>query len=684
MLPMSRQPFRDRLGFLVLVFSVFATSNLPFNSAFADPESPTAPQESTRNETLDLKSFAIKWEGNHAVRLIRIPLISTLTMAENYALGKLPFLATGITKTSVIEIRKILSLQEVQLLNLSDWDPNTEIERHLNKNPFNNDTALERLEVGEEIRFEMHSGGSVGLKTGSFIPAVPLGFSATKGTGQRFVFTLKKLSGNQVNVDVTRIGLSTKATQASLGPGLAFVADSSAGQEKNTTFRDFISKIYMNLTQNTESHGTTLSLVLDLNRPEHSRFLVDGIIGGVRKNKQGSVKSADDLHAISTEFWSSIEDAISKFHIRPDLDRTELVGNSFSLDRSAGMTSLIGKFLYSYKFSRNFVHIEETLAGQKTPIAAIQYYQAEAALIGAKRGLGEKKNIKSSSMQVVFSTQGPFANPVVDQFLELSIHSDRMSYGKGNSSDLNQWQEHFVDILPTTLYEKVFSNAWSGDSLEALRDPKITINAFFNRDYLLGVARAAQQAGESAEAYFEKRLTTYIEKANSTYSLTRSTRDAISEYIYQFFVTRFGRENEGQIDLKGTGIRKDIKNIAQTLAAVIDVNSDSLKRIQAFESLRNIALYKRISLGFMLNLVDVEGFERTVRLEIERTSTTGDFKPQYDLFTFGAERHPNLVKLQYLMNRARGDRTTFGTANSNAQMTTPEFGTIQCRQALTK
>lgn len=136
-------------------------------------------QKVTKSLAMDFleqfKTMTLQWEGDKPVRVIRIPLISGQNIAASYIAGKIPFIGAGISKSSTLQIRKVISTADAERMSSPDWSPEKEIEQHLNKNPFTNENALFDLEPGEEIRFEMTGAKSVGLKMGAGLGPIPLG-----------------------------------------------------------------------------------------------------------------------------------------------------------------------------------------------------------------------------------------------------------------------------------------------------------------------------------------------------------------------------------------------------------------------------------------------------------------------------------------------------------------------------
>lgn len=611
-----------------------------------------------KKDFLDFKSMSLQWEGSSPVRVIRIPLISGKNLAATYLLGKIPFIGTSSYKNSFMQIRKVVSGAEVTRMSAADWNAEDEIDSHLKKNPFTNENALLVLEPGEEIRFEMDASKSVGLKLGAG-GLVPIGGSASVGEGQRFIFAIHKLNNDQVQLDVTRMSQIIKGTKANVGPGFTFLAESDAATAKNLSFRDFYSNLYMNLIQNVQNKGVTDSYILDLNSQREVALFNDAVIKKVVKKKHGSVKSGDDLQVLEESFMDELELAAKKLDAEVRNGRSEIKSETDSLNRNAGFASLFGKFLYSSKFSRNFLRVENS------NLAVLQFYQTEASLVGAKRSFWSSKDGRFSNMGLTFSTKGDYEQPEIDQLLEIEIHSTRYSYSKDNKKQIKQWRQYFMDFMPEALYSKVFSGPWSSDSRAQLVDPRLTTSVYFNRGFLMAVATQAQQDPEGAKAYFEKQLASYISNANEHKSGKLVRRNSIVEAVYQFFVDRFGRENEGFIDTKNESISKQIKEIASILAQVVDSGIQPIKRVEAFESLRKVSLFKRLSTGFLINLIYRSDISKYVTIEINRShdeieETAGKSIKvhQHQEYREGAVRNPNVKAIQELINRSKGAANT--------------------------
>lgn len=612
-----------------------------------------------KKDFLDFKSISLQWEGNNPVRVIRIPLISSKNLTATYLLGKVPFVGTGSYKSSFLQIRKIVSTAEVARMSAVDWDAEEEIENHLKKNPFTNENALLVLEPGEEIRFEMDASKTLGLKLGGSGGLVPIGGSASVGEGQRFVFVIRKLNSKQVQLDVTRMNQVIKGAKTNVGPGFIFLAESDAATAKKLNFRDFYSNLYMNLIQNVQNKGVTDSYILDLSEQQELDLFKDAVIKKVVKKQDATVKSGDDLRVLEESFMDDLELEAKKLDADVGNGRSEIKSDTYSVNRNAGLASLFGKFLYSSKFSRNFIRVE------KTNLAVLQFYQAEASLVGAKRSFWSNKNGRYSNMGLTFTTKGDYEHPEIDQLLEIEVHSTRYSYAKDSQKQINQWRQYFVDFLPETLYSKVFSGPWSAESREQVIDPRLNTSVYFNRGYLMAVAAQANQDPGGAQAYFEKQLASYINSANQHNSGKIIRRNNLVEAVYQFFVDRFGRENEGYIDTKSESIKKHIKEIASVLTQVVDSEISPIKRVEAFENLRKVALFKRLSTGFLISLLDRRDTSKYVTIvinrshdEIEETSGKSTRMHQYQEYTEGALRNPDVKAIQELINRSKGAAST--------------------------
>lgn len=623
---------------------------------------------SLAGDLIELKSMTLQWEGANPIRVIRIPLISGKSIAANYLIGKIPFFGGGSSKSSFVQIRKVISTEEAARMSSPEWSLEQEIETHLSKNPFVNENALLLLEQGEEIRFEMSAAKSVGVKMGAGLGVVPVGGSANLSEGQRFVFVIRKLSGSQVQLDVTRMDQVTKGTKANVGSGFTFLADSDAAVAKGLNFRDFYTNVYMNLIQNVKNKGVTDSYVLDLNSEQEVQLFKDAVIKKVTKKTDGPVKSGDDLRVLEESFMDSLEESAQKISSDVHTGRSFIESETSSLNRNAGLESMFGKFLYSMKFSRNFVKIENANIGG---LGILQFYQTEAAMVGAKRSFWDNKNGRLSKMGITFSTKGDYANPEVDKLLEFSITSTRYTYAKDNQDQLKQWKEYFIDFLPESFFNQVFSGDWDAEARKPLLDPRLSSSVYFNRDYLVEISTKASQNPDGPQPYFEKMLESYIKNANGKNVGQVSKRNKFWEATYQFFVDRFGRENEGFIDAKSPKISKQIQEIAATLTQVVDSETSPLKRIEAFESLRKSALFKRISTGFLVSLVEPHDLHRFVTIEMNRAHDELVEKAgkavkehRYQEFKVGPERNPDIKTINGLINRAKGGSTSLAVPPS--------------------
>lgn len=636
--------------------------------AVAGPEANSSSEKASSSKSIwmkdlfDLKSISLQWEGANPIRVIRIPLISERNIAASYLLGKIPFVGTGSSKSSFLQLRKAISVAEAKRMSASNWSSDSEIESHLNKNPFMNENALHVLEPGEEVRFEMDAAKAIGLKLGGGLGVVPVGGSASVSKGQKFVFIIRKLNENQVQLDVTRMNESTKGTRANVGSGFTFLADSEAAVAKGLNFRDFYSSLYMNLIQNTQNKGVTDSYILDLNSTQETRLFKDSIIKKVTKKQGSTVKSSDDLRELEQSFMDELQADAQKLDSDVRIGRSEIESEITSLNRNAGMVSVFGKFLYSFNFSRNFIRVEKP---DNENISVLQFYQAEAAQVGAKRSFWSDKNGRSSKMGIVFSTKGNYAEPEIDKLLEISLQSTRYTYASNNQSQIKQWREYFVDFLPESLFNQVFSGQWGAESKISLIDPVLTTSVYFNRDYFLEVSSKAIQNAEGPQFYFEKQLESYIQNANGRSLGQVAKWNTVWEDIYQFFVNRFGRENEGFIEIDKKNIGKQVKEISEVLAQVVAPDVKPEARIEAFESLRKNVLFKRISTGFLLSLVDRHDLNRFVTIQMSRSydelvEVDGNSlrEHHYQEYKAGAERDPDVKAIQEMVNRAKGISTS--------------------------
>ncbi|MGZ3793848.1 MAG: hypothetical protein ACXVCP_15955, partial [Bdellovibrio sp.] len=607
-----------------------------------------------QRDILEFSSISLQWENAKPVRILRIPLLSAQTIAANYLAGKIPFVGASSTKGSIIQIRKVVTKEEAERITTPDWNPEAEIQANMHKNPFVDENALNNLEIGEELRFEMNTGKSIGAKYG----VGPAGASTSISDGQKIVFILRKLSEHQAQLDVTRMTQFTKGARASVGPGFAFLADSDAAIEKNINFRDFYSNVYMSVVQNVKSKGVTDSYVLDLNSPQEINFFKNGIIKRVTKKSGEAVKTADDLRRIDESFMQDLEEEAQQLNEDLHQGRSYIQSETDSLNRNAGLNSVLGKFLYSFKFSRNFVMVEKPEDGNKS---VMQFYQTEAGIVGAKRSFWSDKNGRTSKMGITFSTKGDYANPQIDKLLELSINSSRYTYAKKNDDQIRQWQESLIDILPESLFNQVFSGDWKPGTEKSLIDPRVNISIFFNRDYLLDISTKASQHPGGAKVYFGKMIEDYIDNANNKNLESAKKRNKYLEMAHQFLLERFGRENSGPIDTKSNGVKKQINETANILAQVVDANTLPLKRIEAFESLRKVSLFKRLSTGFLLSLIEPQDFQKFVSIEVNRSydevfENEGGKKIEhrFEAFKAGAERDPDIKAINGLINRAKG------------------------------
>ncbi|MGZ3774401.1 MAG: hypothetical protein ACXVCY_11440 [Pseudobdellovibrionaceae bacterium] len=631
--------------------------------AFAQQKPPTETKQGTsksiwKKDLLDFKSITLQWDGPTPIRVITIPFINGKSLAGNFLLGKIPFVGTGNTKSSFLQIRKAISAEEVTRMSSPDWDAEQEIALHLKKNPFENEEALLLLEPGEEIRFEMDATKSIGIKLGAGPLMAPVGGAATIGHGQDFIFVIRKLNDNQVQLDVTQINQTTKSTKANIGAGFTFLADSQAAVGKKLNFRDFYSSIYMNLIQNVQTKGATDSYILDLNSSEQALIFNEGIIKSVSKNPQSAVKSGDDVQVLEESFMDDLETESSQINPETLKYRSEMTSDTYNLNRNAGAGSLFGKFLYSFKFSRNFIKIESP---NNAKLGILQFYQSEASIVAAKRSIWNDKNGRLSNMEITFSTKGDYENPEIDKLLEIAIHTTRYSYARNNQNQLQLWREFFADFLPKPMFKDVFSESWSaerGDSL--VSDPRLNASVYFNRDYLLNIANQALNTQEGSEFFFTQKLKAHIQNTNNLTSTPSAPLPTVLQTAYQFVMDKLGQDKKEFIDIENSKTKKQIQDISKIFSEAVNPNTEPQKRLEAFESLRKIPLFKKISIGFLLSLVEKQDLNKFVTIEVARSHNESveelgaiSKKHQYKTYRTGAQRDPEIKFLKYLINRTK-------------------------------
>lgn len=86
--------------------------------------------------------------------------------------------------------------------------------------------------------------------------------------------------------------------------------------------------------------------------------------------------TADDLRLIEESFMDDLELEANNLNSEIHTSRSSVQSETSSLNRNAGMSSLFGKFLYSFKFSQNFIKVEKTDKGN---LGTIQFYQTEGS-----------------------------------------------------------------------------------------------------------------------------------------------------------------------------------------------------------------------------------------------------------------------------------------------------------------